>query len=305
MTLYISRRIMLMAITVFVVSMIVFFMVRLRGDPVTQMAPPWYTPEQLDALRRAWGLDGPLWEQYLTFLRRALTGDFGRSIRYQRQAMDLVLDRIPMTLLLAGVSAAVALIFAIPLGVLSALKRNTIIDLIVTILATIGAAMPNFWFGLMLILFFSVQLRLLPAFGALSPESIIMPAATLAFAMMGRLSRLTRSAMLEVLGQDYIRTARAKGLNELSTVFVHALRNAILPVITAFGLQLGWLLGGSVVVEQVFAWPGLGRLMLEAVGLRDLTVVQAGVFWFALTFIVINLTMDVLYTVVDPRIRYT
>lgn len=305
MTQYISRRLMLMVITVFVVSIIVFFMVRLRGDPVTQMAPPWYSPEQLDALRRAWGLDGPLWEQYLTFIRRALTGDFGRSIRYQRQAMDLVLERMPMTFLLAGVSAMTALIFAIPLGLLSALKRNTIVDLVVTILSTVGAAMPNFWFGLMLILFFSVRLRLLPAFGALSPESIIMPAATLAFAMTGQLSRLTRSAMLEVLGQDYIRTARAKGLNELSTVFVHALRNAILPVITAFGLQLGWLLGGSVVVEQVFAWPGLGRLMLEAVSLRDLTVAQAGVFWFALTFIVINLTMDVLYTVVDPRIRYT
>jgi peptide/nickel transport system permease protein len=165
--------------------------------------------------------------------------------------------------------------------------------------------MPPFWFGLMLILLFAVHLRMLPAFGALTPQSILLPAATLTLGLVARMSRLTRSAMLDVLGQDYMRTARAKGLSERTVIITHALRNSIIPVITIFGLQLGWLLGGAVVVEQVFAWPGLGRLMLEAVSLRDLTVVQAGVFWFALIFMLINLTLDVLYTVIDPRIRYT
>jgi len=301
---YLLRRVSLMVVTVFVISIMVFFMVRLRGDPVTQMAPPWYTDEQVETLRHAWGLDKPVWEQYLVFLSKAFRGDFGNSVRYNRQAMDMVLERMPKTFLLAGVSAAVALVLAIPLGILSALNRNSTADLIVTGMATLGAAMPSFWVGLMLILLFCVRLQALPAFGAQSAKSIILPAATLAMGIVGRLSRLMRSAMLEVLGEEYIRTARAKGLDWNTTLFVHALRNAIIPVITLFGLQLGWLLGGSVVVEEVFAWPGLGRLMIEAVGFRDLAVVQAGVFWFALTFMFINLLMDVLYTVIDPRIRY-
>jgi peptide/nickel transport system permease protein len=283
---------------------VVFLMVRLRGDPLSVIAHGEYSSDQIEVLRRAWGLDKPLYQQWLVFIRRALAGDFGDSIQYRRSAMSLVLEKLPYTYLLAGVSAAVALLIAIPLGVLSAIKRNTGLDLVSTGFATLGAAMPNFWIGIMLILIFSVTFRMLPAFGAQSWQSLIMPAITLGTGIAARLARLTRSAMLEVLGQDHIRTARAKGLGEQRVIYRHALRNALIPVLTAFALQLGWLLGGAVVVEQVFAWPGLGRLMVEAISFRDITIIQAGVFWFAFSFILINLVVDLSYTLLDPRIRY-
>ncbi|MEM6427907.1 MAG: ABC transporter permease [Deinococcota bacterium] len=300
---FIITRLGQMVLTIFVVSLIVFFLVRLKGDPVSVMAPPTFSESQVEALRQAWGFDRPLVEQYGVFLRKALTGDFGISIQSRVPAMELVLDRLLNTYLLAAVSALVGLIIAIPLGIISALNRNSWLDIVATTGATLGTAMPNFWLGLMLILIFSVNLRVLPAFGALEPAAIIMPALTLGTGIAARLSRLTRSAMLEVLGQDYVRTARAKGLSDRVVIIRHALRNSLLPVVTALGLQLGWLLGGSVVVESVFAWPGIGRLMIESIGVRDITVVQAALFWFALTFISINLLLDVLYTFIDPRIQ--
>jgi peptide/nickel transport system permease protein len=301
---YILQRIGQLVITIFIVSLVVFFLVRLRGDPVAVMAPPTFSEEQIEQLRRAWGFDKPLWEQYVVFLRKAITGDFGMSIQYRVPAMEIVMERLRWTFLLAFVAASFGLIIAIPLGVISALNRNSWIDLTATTLATIGTAMPSFWLGLMLILIFSVELRLLPAFGVETPAAIIMPAVTLGVGMAARISRLTRSSMLEVMGQDYVRTAYSKGLNRRMVVTRHALRNAFIPVLTAFGLQLGWLLGGAVVVESVFAWPGLGRLMIESINVRDITVVQAGLFWFAMTFILINLVVDILYTFIDPRIRY-
>lgn len=301
---FIISRLLQLAITLFVVSLIVFFLVRLKGDPIAVMAPPTFNEQQIQQLREAWGFDKPLWEQYVVFLRKAITGDFGQSIQARRPAMELVLERLGWTYLLAFTSAIIGLVVAIPLGVISAVKRNSPIDLASTALASLGTAMPSFWLGLMLILLFSVQLRILPAFGALEPKAIIMPALTLGVGMAARLSRLTRSSMLEVLGADYIRTARAKGLHERMIIIGHALRNAWIPVVTALGLQLGWLLGGSVIVEAVFAWPGLGRLMIESINVRDITVVQAGLFWFALSFILINLIVDILYTYLDPRIRY-
>jgi peptide/nickel transport system permease protein len=301
---FIVSRLLQLAITLFVVSLIVFFLVRLKGDPVSVMAPPTFNEEQIAKLRQAWGFDKPLPEQYVIFLRKAITGDFGQSIQARRPAMELVIERLKLTYLLAFTSAAIGFAIAIPLGVISALKRNSPIDVISTMLASLGTAMPSFWLGLMLILLFSVQLRILPAFGALEPKALIMPAATLGVGMAARLSRLTRSSMLEVLGADYIRTAHSKGLANRAVVIGHALRNAWIPVITAFGLQLGWLLGGAVVVEAVFAWPGLGRLMIESINVRDITVVQAGLFWFALSFILINLFVDIMYTFLDPRIRY-
>lgn len=301
---YIFSRLLQLVITLFVVSLIVFFLVRLKGDPVSVMAPPTFSEEQIAQLRAAWGFDKPILEQYTIFLRKAITGDFGQSIQARRPAMELVMERLRWTYLLALTSAAIGFVIAIPLGVISALKRNSAIDVISTALASLGTAMPSFWLGLMLILLFSVQLRILPAFGALEPAAILMPATTLGVGMAARLSRLTRSSMLEVLGADYVRTARGKGLANRTVVIRHALRNAWIPVITAFGLQLGWLLGGSVVVEAVFAWPGLGRLMIESINVRDITVVQAGLFWFALSFILINLFVDVMYTFLDPRIRY-
>lgn len=302
---YIVSRLVQMVITLFVVSLITFFLVRLKGDPVTVMAPPTFSQQQIEDLRVAWGFDRPIVEQYLTFLRKAMTGDFGTSIQYKRPAMDLVFQRLGWTYLLAFVASFIGLVIAIPLGVVSAIRRNSLFDLASTAFATVGTAMPSFWLGLMLILLFSVNLRMLPAFGAESPNSIIMPALALGLGMAARLSRLTRSSMLEVLRQDYIRTAYSKGLRDRVVIVGHALRNALMTVVTAFGLQLGWLLGGAVIIEAVFAWPGLGRLMIESIGIRDITIVQAGLFWFALSFLFINLIVDILYTFLDPRVSYS
>jgi len=278
-------------------------MIRLKGDPISIMAPPHFNEEQKESLRRAWGFDKPLGEQYWIFLTKAVTGDFGKSMSHSSPAMELVISRMKLTYLLAGVSAVIGIVIAVPLGVLSALYRNSLLDVSVSALASLGTAMPNFWLGLMLIIVFSVQLRWFPVFGAESVRSIVLPATCLGTGMAARLSRLTRSAMLDALRQDYMRTARSKGLSPTRVNVVHALRNALIPVITALGLQLGWLLGGSVIVESVFAWPGLGRLVIEAIHVRDITVVQAAVFWFSLTFIMINLLVDLLYSVVDPRIK--
>ncbi|PJF27230.1 MAG: ABC transporter permease [Phototrophicales bacterium] len=302
---YVLRRLLQLIVTIFVVSLIVFFMVRLRGDPISVMAPPTFNEEQIAQLRQAWGFDKPIWDQYVIFITKAVTGDFGQSIQARRPAMELVFERLGYTYLLTAASALVGALIAIPLGILSAIKRNSPLDLLLTGLSSIGTAMPSFWLGLMLILLFSVTLRILPAFGALTPEAIIMPAVTLGVGMAARLSRLTRSAMLEILGEDYVRTARSKGLSSYVVIMRHALRNALIPVITVIGLQLGWLLGGSVVVESVFSWPGLGRLMIESINVRDITVVQAGLLWFALSFMLINLAVDIAYTFLDPRISYS
>jgi peptide/nickel transport system permease protein len=299
---FIAKRLSHLVFTIFVVSLIVFFLVRLKGDPISVLVPPTFTQEQIDAVRRAWGLDRPLIEQYVVFARRAITGDFGRSIVTGTPATELVLQRLVNTLWLAGLAALIGLAIAIPAGVIAAVRRNTPWDFTMTLFATIGTAMPNFWLGLILIMIFSVNLRVLPAFGAEHPLAILMPAFTLGTGLAAQIARLSRSSMLEVLSQDYIRTARSKGLSERSIIWRHAFRNSLIPIVTAFGLQLGWLLGGSVVVEAVFAWPGLGRLIIEAINVRDITVVQAGVLWFALTFVLINLIVDLTYSLIDPRI---
>jgi peptide/nickel transport system permease protein len=300
---YIARRLVHLVFTIFIVSLIVFFLVRLRGDPISVLVPPTFTQDQIAAVRQAWGLDRPLIEQYFVFARRAVVGDFGRSIVTGTPATELVLQRLMATLRLAGLSAIIGLVIAIPSGVLAAVRRNTPWDFFMTGLATLGTAMPNFWLGLILILIFSVNLRILPSFGAEHPLAILMPAFTLGAGLAAQIARLSRSSMLEVLGQDYVRTARSKGLSEQTIIWRHAFRNSLIPVITAFGLQLGWLLGGSVIVEAVFAWPGLGRLIIEAINVRDITVVQAGVLWFAIAFVTINLLVDLTYSLIDPRIN--
>ena len=300
---FISRMLQLI-VTMFIVSVVVFFILRLSGDPILVVAPDFFSAEQIEQMRKFWGFDRPLPEQYLTFLRKAVTGDFGTSYLAKRPAMELVIQRLGYSWLLAAASATIGLTIAIPLGILSALKRNSLPDLIITLMSSLGTAMPSFWLGLMLIIIFSVHLRLLPVFGALEPKAIIMPSVTLGVGMAARLSRMTRSAMLEVLNQDYVRTAHSKGLLHKTVVMRHALRNALIPIVTVFGLQLGWLLGGSVVVESVFSWPGLGRLMIDSISVRDNTVVQAGLIWFALSFILINYAIDVIYIILDPRIKF-
>ena len=300
---FISRLIQLV-VTMFIVSVVVFFILRLSGDPILVVAPDFFSQEQIEQMRKFWGFDKPLGEQYLTFISKAVTGDFGKSYLYKRPAMEVVLERLGYTWLLAAASAAIGLTVAVPLGILSALNRNSMLDLIITALSSLGTAMPSFWLGLMLIIIFSVHLRILPVFGAYEPKAIIMPSVTLGVGMAARLSRMTRSAMLEVLNQDYVRTAHSKGLLHKTVVLRHALRNALIPIVTVFGLQLGWLLGGSVVVESVFSWPGLGRLMIDSISVRDNTVVQAGLIFFALSFILINYVIDVLYIILDPRIKF-
>ena len=300
---FISRLLQLF-VTMFIISVVVFFILRLSGDPILVVAPDFFSQEQIEQMRKFWGFDKPLGEQYLTFVTKAITGDFGKSYLAKRPAMELIIERLGYTWMLAAASAAIGLTIAIPLGILSALKRNSLLDLIITSLSSLGTAMPSFWLGLMLIIIFSVYLRMLPAFGALEPKAIIMPSVTLGVGMAARLSRMTRSAMLEVLNQDYVRTAHSKGLLHKTVVFRHALRNALIPIVTVFGLQLGWLLGGSVVVESVFSWPGLGRLMIDSISVRDNTVVQAGLLFFALSFILINYVIDVLYIMLDPRIKF-
>ncbi len=249
------------------------------------------------------GFDDPMAVQYLRFLRGALRGDFGESVRHGEPAMGLVVERLPATFELAGAGLLLALCLAIPTGIVSAVRRNTAVDYVSTVLALLGQAMPTFWLGIMLILLFSVRLSWLPSSGRGDLEHLILPAITLGLFTTARITRLTRSGMLEVLGQDYIRTARAKGMSEPPVVWKHALKNASIPIVTIVGIELGTLLGGSVITETIFAWPGVGRLSVQAIFNRDYPVVQAAVFLLAATFVLVNFLVDVLYTYLDPRIR--
>jgi peptide/nickel transport system permease protein len=244
-----------------------------------------------------------LWLQYVQFLGGALTGDFGTSFRHQQPALPLVLERLPATLELAGAALALAVVLALPLGILAAVYRGRLLDVLAMAFAVVGQATPYFWMGIMLILVVSVELGWLPTSGRGGLERLILPTVTLGTHFAASLARLTRTSMLEVLGQQFVTTARAKGLSERSVVLAHALKNAAVPVVTLIGLQFGTLLGGAVVTETIFAWPGVGRLAVQSVFVRDYPVVQAGVFVLALTFVAINLLVDLLYGVLDPRIR--
>jgi peptide/nickel transport system permease protein len=282
---------------------LVFAALRLSGDPAATMLPGDASIEELRDLRRALGLDQPLWAQYLGFLGSAATGDFGVSFRHQQPALPLVLERLPATLELAGASLLLAVIVAMPLGILAALYRGRALDMGAMAFAVVGQATPYFWMGIMLILIVSVELGWLPTSGRGGWQRLVLPAVTLGTHFAAVLARLTRTSMLEVLGQQFVTTARAKGLSELSVVLGHALKNAAVPVVTLIGLQFGTLLGGAVVTETIFAWPGVGRLAVQSIFVRDYPVVQAGVFVLALTFVAINLAVDLLYGLLDPRIR--
>jgi peptide/nickel transport system permease protein len=286
------------------VALIAFLLLYLSGDPAMLLMPPDATREQLDAFRHEMGFDRPFWEQFYHFVARLLQGDFGVSWRFQQPVLPIVLERIPATVLLALTALAFSLVVAIPLGVISAVKRDTPFDSASMVFALLGQSMPGFWIGIMLILAFSVSLKWLPTSGFTGPTSIILPAATLGLALVGRNARMVRSSMLEVLGEDYVKHARAKGLSEWRVITRHALRNALLPVVTVIGLEFGALLGGTVVVETVFAWPGIGLLAIQAVTGRDYPVVQAVILLSAVMFTLTNLAVDLLYTRIDPRITY-
>jgi peptide/nickel transport system permease protein len=301
---YLIRRLLQMIPVLLLLTLIIFTVTRLRGDPTLQYVDPNASQEEIEVARRAFGFDRPLHEQYLSFLGGALRGDFGDSLRYRTDALDLVLERVPATLQLTLAALIVSWLVALPTGLISALKQNSPIDLAATGLSVIGRAMPNYWMGIMFILIFSVQLSWLPVSGMGDWRNLVLPATTLGLGVATTLTRLIRSSMLEVIRQEYITTARSKGLSEWAVISRHALRNSLISVITIFGLQIGWLLGGAVIVEQVFAWPGMGRLMLQAVYTRDLPVIQAGVFVSAVIIMVLNLLVDLSYTILDPRIRY-
>jgi peptide/nickel transport system permease protein len=300
---FVVRQLLTTLIVLLGVSTVVFFAVRLSGDPASLLAPQGATAEDIQELRHRLGLDAPLPEQYRLFLVHAVTGDFGTSVRYQQPASELVLGALPITLTLTVAALALALVVAVPAGILSAVKRDTPFDAAAMVLTLVGQAMPVFWLGILLILIFAVRLRLLPTGGWGSPSQIVLPALALGAYSMARISRLVRSGMLEVLSQDYIRTARSKGLHERTIIALHALKNAQIPVITVVGLEFAVLMGGAVVTETIFAIPGLGRLAVTSVATRDYAVVQAAVFAAALIVVSVNFVVDLLYVALDPRIR--
>ena len=303
MTTYVVRRLAQSVIVLLGISVVVFVILHLTGDPTLLMLPPDATAEEVARFRRAMGFDDPLPVQYWRFLKGVLRGDFGNSLRHDEPALALVFERMPATLELTAVALGVALVLAIPAGIVSAVFRNTVLDYVSTVVALLGQAMPTFWLGIMLILVFSVRFHLLPSSGRGTLEHLVLPAVTLGLFTTARITRLTRSGMLEVLNQDYIRTARAKGVSDPPVVWKHALKNAAIPIVTIVGIELGTLLGGSVITETIFAWPGVGRLSVQAIANRDYPVVQAAVFLLATTFVVVNLVVDLIYTYLDPRIR--
>jgi len=301
---YVVRKLIHTAFVAFGVVTLVFVALRMSGDPASTMLPGEASVEELTALRKTLGLDRSLGVQYARFLVDAVRGDFGVSFRHQQDALPLVLERLPATLELAFAALLLAVVVALPLGILAALHRGRIVDVLAMGFAVVGQATPYFWMGLMLILVVSVELAWLPTSGRGGMAYLILPAVTLGTHFAAVLARLTRTTMLETLTQNYVTTARAKGLGEGTVILAHALRNAAVPVVTLIALQFGTLLGGAVVTETIFAWPGVGRLAVQSIFVRDYPVVQASVFVLALTFVAINLMVDLLYGVLDPRIRH-
>jgi peptide/nickel transport system permease protein/oligopeptide transport system permease protein len=303
---YVARRVVASVPTLWGVATVVFVMARLLpGDPARVIAGVLASPEDVERIRQQMGLDQPLWVQYGNFLGSLLRLNLGTSAHTNAPVIEEIGSRLPYTIELAVVALVLAVTIGVLAGVAAAIRRNTMLDLLISSFSVFGVSMPVYWLGLMMIILFAIDLHLLPAAGADEPTSILMPAVTLALFSLGLIARMTRSSMLEVLGQDYVRTARAKGAPLRSVVFRHALRNALLPIMTVIGLQFGALLGGAVVTETVFAWPGVGRLLIDSIFFRDYPVVQGLVLMFGTTFVVINLVVDLLYAYVDPRIHYT
>jgi peptide/nickel transport system permease protein len=300
---WLVRRLFHFVIVVWGVTTLVFMALRLTGDPAMMLLPGNPSMEDILLARAKLGVDKPLLTQYVLFVADAFRGHFGTSFLHGTDATFVVLERLPATALLAGTALLVACAVAIPLGIIAAVNRGKAADLVVMVVAVVGQGVPFFWLGLMLILIFGVQLRLLPTGGYGGLEHLILPSLTLAGYIGASTARLARSSMLEVLGREYMRTARAKGLSLYAVVLHHGLKNAAIPLVTFLGLQMGMLLGGTVVVEEIFGWPGVGRLLLQAISYRDYPVVQAATFILAMVFVLVNILVDLVYLVLDPRIR--
>lgn len=301
---YVFKRLVQAVVLIKCVMIIVFLMLHMTGDPVMVMLDTDATQEDIDHLRNLMGFDQPLYVQYARFLSNALRGNFGESTEHGESAMGLVLEHFPATIEMAVGAFAFAVIIGIPFGCLAAFKEGSAYDKSCVGVTVLIQAIPDFWLAIMFIMFFSVTLGLLPSFGRGGWEHFIMPAFAASTYHLARLARLMRSQMLEVMRQDYITTARAKGLNEKIVIMVHALKNSSIPVVTVMGLDLGILLGGTVIIEVVFAWPGVGRLVVEAIANRDFPIVQSAVFILASGFVLINLGVDIVYAWLDPRISY-
>jgi peptide/nickel transport system permease protein len=314
MTQYIIRRLIQALFLVWGCATLVFFMVRLiPGDPVVQMLGPEYTPEAAEVIRVKLGLDEPFHIQYLRWFGNVLTGDLGGSIATGETVADIITTGLPKTLSLATLSFLIATAIAVPAGIVAALRRNTVFDYAASVVAFIGVSMPSFWFGILLILIFAVRLRWLPAIGYADPtedgvvawlERLILPSLAIGAAYSAILMRFVRAGLLEVLSSDYVRTARAKGVREHAVVLRHAMRNALIPVVTVMGIQLALLLSGTVVVETVFSIRGIGRILVAAIFDRDYPIVQGVILLIAVIFVMANLLVDIVYTFLDPRIRY-
>jgi peptide/nickel transport system permease protein len=300
---WLVRRLFHFAIVIWGVTTLVFVALRLTGDPAMMLLPGNPTMAEVELAREKLGVNKPLITQYVAFIGDAFRGHFGTSFLHGVDATGVVLERLPATALLAGSALLLAAAFAIPLGILAAVFRGTIADFAVMTLAVIGQGVPFFWLGLMLILIVGVELRLLPTGGYGTLQHLVLPSLTLAGYIGASTARLARSSMLEVLGRDYMRTARAKGLALHVVVLKHGLKNAAIPLVTFLGLQMGLLLGGTVVVEEIFGWPGVGRLLLQAISFRDYPVVQAATFILAMIFVLVNILVDLVYVLLDPRVR--
>jgi len=304
---YIIRRLLQSLFVVFGVSIVAFGMLFMTGDPTEVIlgdATDRMSVQQIEEFRVKMGFDRPWYVQYASFVGNALQGDFGYSFIRHQPAYEVITDKLPATIKLAAFAFVLSLIVSIPLGVLSAIKPHKPLDNIATVLALVGQSIPSFWLGILLIMFFGVYLKWLPISGSGTWQHIIMPGVTLAAFPIARNMRLTRSSMLDFMQRDFVRTARAKGISENRVIYAHVLRNSLLPIVTSIGLELGFLLGGSVITETIFGWPGVGREIVAAIGSKDFYVVQAGVIMLALIFAGVNLLIDLTYSLIDPRIRY-
>ena len=301
---FLISRLLSALFVIFGVSCLVFFLIHLvPGDPVEVMLGESSQPADREALRAALGLDQPIWVQLMNYFNGLLHFDLGESLHSKRPIVDILMERIPATATLAVAGLVVAIVIAFPLGIMAAMKKDTAWDSGAMFFSLFGISIPNFWMGPLLILFFSLWLGWLPVSGQSGIESLVLPALTLGTALAAILARMIRATLLEVMGEDYIRTARAKGLSERAVIMNHGLKNAMLPVITLLGLQLGALLGGAMITEIVFSWPGIGQLTIDAINRRDYPVVQACILLISLTYVVVNTLTDLVYAWMDPRIR--